>query len=59
MARSARQRTPCWPTSMPAWLNRKTRRKSANWKVDRKQLSKYADFPLDKYIRQVLLMLEQ
>jgi serine/threonine-protein kinase len=28
-------------------------------KVDRKQLSKYADFPLDKYIRQVLLMLDQ
>jgi hypothetical protein len=27
-------------------------------KVDRKQLSKYADFPLDKYIRQVLLMLD-
>jgi serine/threonine-protein kinase len=28
-------------------------------KVDRKQLSKYADFPLDKYVRQVLLMLDQ
>ena len=28
-------------------------------KVDRKQLSKYAEFPLDKYIRQVLLMLDQ
>jgi serine/threonine-protein kinase len=28
-------------------------------KVDRKQLSKYADFPLDKYIRQILLMLDQ
>jgi hypothetical protein len=28
-------------------------------KVDRKQVTKYADFPLDKYIRQVVLMLDQ
>jgi eukaryotic-like serine/threonine-protein kinase len=28
-------------------------------KVDRKQLSKYADFPLDQYIRQVLLQIDE
>jgi serine/threonine-protein kinase len=28
-------------------------------KIDRKQLSKYADFPMDRYIHQVLRMLDQ